>query len=331
MTMIQTSDFNPWEGIRNTSSHAYFASRRVDESLNPQQRDLHWSLDETGGPALLIGYNADERHTEPMPRFKGIASGEDKSRHLMLIALKDPAMREAFLKVCLDIVKVLQTSPADQQRHATILRLERWAYFFQGKRSGLTEEEQKGLIAELVCLQRIALRAVTPKAALQSWTGPQRAVHDFSFGQTAIEVKSNRGAGTPDITISSATQLSVNENEKLFLYVVEVNQEPSQAEEHTLNDYIQQTRALLDSPLDALEFDLKLSQIGFDDTDDYSGTAWSIGAIRQFTVPEDFPHIDESSLDPAISDITYKVNLNHCGTFEISEDALLETIGGGNA
>lgn len=329
--MTQTSDFNPWEGMHKTSSHAYFVSRCVDESLNSQQRDLHWSLDEMDSPALLIGYDANEQHIEPMPRFKGIASGEDRGRHLIVIALKDPAMREAFLKVCLDIIKVLQTAPVDQQRHAAILRLERWAYFFQGKRSGLTEEEQKGLIAELLCFRRIALRLLTPKAALQSWTGPQQAVHDFSFGQIALEVKSNRGAGTPTITISSATQLSVNDNERLFLYVVEVNQEPSQTEGHTLSDYVQQTRALLDSPLDALEFDLRLSKIGFDETDDYSGTAWSIGAIRQFTVPEDFPHIDESLLDPAISGVTYKVNLNHCGTFEISEDALLKTVGGGNA
>ena len=329
--MIQTSDFNPWEGIRSASSHAYFASRRVDESLNPQQRDLHWSLDEMGSPALLIGYDTNEQYINPMPRFKGIASGEDCGRHLMVIALKDPAMSEAFLKVCLDIIKVLQTAPVNQQRNATILRLERWAYFFQGKRLGLTEEEQKGLIAELLCFQRIALRSLTPKAALQSWTGPQQAVHDFSFGKTAIEVKSNRGAGTPTITINSATQLSVNDNERLFLYVVEVNQEPSRAEGHSLNDYVRQTRALLDSPLDALEFDLKLSQIGFEETDNYSGTAWSIGAIRQFIVPENFPHIDESSLDPAISSVTYKVNLNHCGTFEISEDALLKIVGGGNA
>ena len=190
MTTNQTSDFNPWKGIRNVSSSAYYASKRVDEVLNPQQRDLHWSLNETGNPALLIGYDADERCTDSMPYFKGIATGEDRQRHLIVIALQDSAMRDAFLKVCIDIITVLQNVPKSQQRHAVIIRLERWAYFFRGEKAKLTEEEQKGLIAELVCFQRVVLRMLEPKAALRSWVGPQRAVHDFVFGQTSIEVLS---------------------------------------------------------------------------------------------------------------------------------------------
>ena len=329
--MPPTSDFNPWSGMHNMSSSNYYVSRRVDASINPHQRDLHWSLNETGSPALLIGYNPAEQTSESLPHFKGIITGEDRQRHLLIIALQDPVMSEAFPKVCIDIITVLQEVSEQQQRHAVILRLERWAYFFQGKQTKLSDEGQKGLIAELTCLQDIVLRVFSSKAALQSWTGPQQAVHDFSFGQTAIEVKSNRGSGTPNITISSASQLSVNEHESLFLYVVEVNHATSPASGSTLTDYIQQIRKLLLSPLDALEFDLKLSQVGYEESDDYSGTFWSTGSIRHFKVTENFPHIDETLLNPAISGITYKVNLNHCGTFEISKDTLLEALGVSNA
>lgn len=331
MMTLPTSDFNPWNGMHNTSSANYYASRRVDTSMNPTQRDLHWSLTETGNSALLIGYNPNEQTAESLPRFKGIIAGEDQRRHLLIIALQDPAMREAFLKVCVDIVTVLQNVSEQQQRHAVILRLERWAHFFQGKRARLSDEEQKGLIAELTCLQNVVLRAFSSKAAVQSWTGPQRSVHDFSFGQTAIEVKSNRGSGTPNITISSETQLSVNEYEALFLYVVEVNRATAPADGLTLADYVQRTRRQVSSSIDALEFDLKLSQVGYEESDDYSGTFWGIGAIRQFNVTEDFPHIDETLIDPAISGVIYKVNLNHCGTFEVSKDALLESLGADNA
>lgn len=325
--MPPTSDFNPWSGMHNMSSSNYYVSRRVDTSINPHQRDLHWSLNETGSPALLTGYNPAEQANESLPHFKGIITGEDRQRHLLIIALQDSAMREAFLKVCIDIITVLQDVSEQQQRHVVILRLERWAYFFQGKQTGLSNEGQKGLIAELTCLQDVVLRAFDSKVALQSWTGPQQAVHDFSFGQTAIEVKSNRGSGTPNITISSASRLSVNEHESLFLYVVEVNQATSLASGSTLTDYIRQTRKLLPSPLDALEFDLKLSQVGYEESDDYSGIFWSTGSIRHFKVTENFPHIDETLLNSAISEITYRVNLNHCGTFEISKDTLLEALG----
>jgi hypothetical protein len=329
--MTLTSDFDPWKGIRSVSSNAYYASKRVDESLNPRQRDLHWSLNEAGSPALLIGYDSDEPRTDSMPRFRGIMTGEDKQHHLIIIALQDPAMRDAFLKVCTDIVKILQTIPEGQQRHAVILRLERWSYFFRGRRTGLTEEEQKGLIAELVCFQRVAMKRLEPKEALRSWTGPQRAAHDFVFGQTSIEVKSNRGAGTPNITVSSSSQLSVNDEESLFLYVVEVNQAVSRPEGRSIADYVSGTRELFVSPLDALEFDLELSQVGYSETDDYSSTLWSVGSIRCFTVSQDFPHIEEESLNPAISCVTYKVNLNCCNPFEISEEQMQNSLRGNDA
>lgn len=329
--MSLTSDLNPWEGMRSTSSDAYYASRLVDESLNPTGRDVQWSLTETGNQALIIGYDAHEQRDERIPNFKGIATGEDPRHHLMIVALQDPAMRDAFLKVCIDIIDTLQTVPADRQRHATILRMERWAHFFQGKRTGLNEDAQKGLIAELVCLRRVAMKLYTPKEALRSWTGPQRAVHDFSFGQSAIEVKSNRGAATPNVTISSVSQLSVNDDERLFLYVVEVNQAVSQSDGCTLAHHVSQMRSLFESPLDTLTFDLRLAQLGYDETDDYTGTFWSVGDIRQFTVSDDFPRIDGASLNPAISGVTYKVNLNHCTAFEMDEHTLLETLGGDHA
>ena len=89
----------------------------------------------------------------------------------------------------------------------------------------------------------------------------------------------------------------MNEHESLFLYVGEVNHATSPASGSTLTDYIQQIRKLLLSPLDALEFDLKLSQVGYEESDDYSGTFWSTGSIRHFKVTENFPHIDETLLN----------------------------------
>ena len=105
--MPPTSNFNPWSGMHNMSSSNYYVSRRVDASINPHQRDLHWSLNETGSPALLIGYNPAEQTSESLPHFKGIITGEDRQRHLLIIALQDPVMSEAFPKVCIDSNNVM--------------------------------------------------------------------------------------------------------------------------------------------------------------------------------------------------------------------------------
>ena len=65
--------------------------------------------------------------------------------------------------------------------------------------------------------------------------------------------------------------------------------------------------------------------------DDYSSTLWSVGSIRCFTVSQDFPHIEEDSLNPAISCVAYKVNLNCCNPFEISEEQMQNSLRGNDA
>lgn len=60
--------------------------------------------------------------------------------------------------------------------------------------SRLSAEEQKGLIGELLVLERYLIPLFGPADATSAWVGPTGSPKDFECGRTAIEAKARRGA-----------------------------------------------------------------------------------------------------------------------------------------
>jgi len=236
-------------------------------------------------------------------------------------------MRDAFLAVCEDIVEQLDKVQPVHARRAFILRLQRWGILFRGEHQTLSSEAQKGLIGELRCLDRIVIPYCGPSNALAAWTGPEHGVHDFTLGASAIEVKTSRGAGTPKVTISSENQLAVGAGEHLYLYAMGVVPSPDAG--MTLPEYVEDTRRRFESPIDGMKFDLKLAQIGYAGPDGYD-TRWVVGTPGVYRIVEGFPRITSDTLDPAVSDVTYRVDLSHCGEYRIDEHTLVEELEGIN-
>lgn len=325
--MKMTNQFeNPWEELAVSPSPDYFTSRKVSKDINFMELPIQWAVSSQGRKTLLVQYDESEDSNTALPNLKGLRIGENKQQHILVLELLDDSMSDAFLKVCLDIIETMQLSGASERRFACILRLEKWEYFFKEERHGLGFKAQKGLIAELVCLKEIVIPRFNSRLALQSWKGPEKGVHDFVFGETAIEVKSNQGASTPNVMISSASQLSVDDSETLFLYVEPVI--PGASDKAlSLTGYVEEVRKLITSPLDNFEFDRKLAAVGYFDSDDYSPTKWSCGEPRIFSISADFPKIDEEYLNPAIQNITYTVNLDYCSKFEVEKESFYQSIG----
>ena len=81
-----------------------------------------------------------------------------------------------------------------------LARTWRWHRLLQGSRDGrLGDEEQKGLIGELVVLERRLLRLLPVLRALdavRSWTGPLDTPRDFEISRIHVEAKARgRTAG----------------------------------------------------------------------------------------------------------------------------------------
>lgn len=315
------TDRDPWAGMVDDSNRTLFA-RRILSAHEKDGISEYWTLRD-GKIGLMLEYLPDESTVPTAPSFHGIRIGENKAGHSIIIELTDPSMRDAFLAVCEDIVEQLNDAGPSHARRAFVLRLQRWGILFKGERKTLSLEAQKGLIGELQCLSRIVMPYCRQSNALAAWTGPEHGVHDFTLGASAIEVKTNRGAGTPKVTISSENQLAVGSGEHLYLYVMGVI--PSPEGGRTLPEYVGSVRDDFESPIDKMKYDLKLAQAGYAGPEGYK-TRWEVELPSVYRVVEGFPRIISEAISPAISDVTYRIDLSHCGEYKIDERILVEEL-----
>lgn len=325
MTM-QTNEF-PWDDLPKPESIDYFVSRLVSEDENPEDRRIFWARSWRNNPALLIEYQDDSWEPDSLPSFKSMQVTDFSDENTLVVELLDAEMGKQFLDVCLDIIDALQGVPEKACRRACVLRLERWSSFFRPARSKLSSEAQRGLIAELRFLGGEALERLGPDNALAGWVGPEGSPRDFSYGQVFVEVKSKRSSANPKVVISSEEQLNASDSEQVFLYVIELNDAPTDAKEaFSLNDVVAETKAAFDSPLRGATLDNKLAEVGYFDEDDYSDSKWSEGGSYCYAVVEGFPKIDSRSCAPGVSCVTYSLDLDYCDSYLVESSEILKAL-----
>src|SRR5690606_29033660 len=87
------------------------------------------------------------------------------------------------------------------------------------KKQRLTEEQQVGLLGELLLLNHCA-RELGVQPALDAWLGAQGEEHDFVFPSFDVEIKSTRSEGRVHM-INSVSQLEMSPGRPLFLLSVQ--------------------------------------------------------------------------------------------------------------
>lgn len=327
MTLPTTSKQYPWVVIERPASSSDFNVRLIGAPENPSGRRVFWGKSFEGHPALLVEYSPEQWKPAPLPLFEHLAVYDYRRMGTLAIVLNSDGMEDFFYRIALDIVHSLQGLGKDVSREATILRLRRWSAFLKPSRARLSQEEQKGLIGELLFLLRFAFDVYDQGEALTHWTGPDAGKRDFEFGQTFVEVKSKRGSANPIIVISSEMQLNTNDSERLFLYVTEINNAMlDDSKAFTVADVVRKVRGAITSPLDLAMFEGKLANVGYFDEDDYSANRWREGETSVYEVTGQFPRITSESCPSGISRVKYQVDLSCCQDYLSSEDFLLSAM-----
>lgn len=317
----------PWDKLVTPSQANEFTARLVDYEDNPRQKRIFWAKSWISGPALLVEYTYDVWRPVSLPVFKNIRVADSKDKAIIVIELLDLDLCDIFLKVCQDIIHSLQNVSSKAIRRACIFRLEKWSSFLRTSRTRLSPEEQKGLIAELRFLERESLTVYNENDAIYGWSGPELGARDFEYGQVLVEVKSKRSSANTNIVISSEKQLNVNENEKLFLYVLELNSTTAEDNKgFTLSDVVSKVRDGLESSLQRSALESKLAKVGYFDEDDYSDIRWSEGETYYYAVLEDFPKIDSKSCSPGVSKVTYQVDLDYCEEYLVDREQVISAL-----
>lgn len=227
---------------------------------------------------------------------------QSRQRYLDLICKSEP-LAQVFCALADSIIDRIQTR--HEPPHVAVLgALTDWRRLLRPARE-LTEEAARGLYGELFILKRLAGR--NPLYAVDSWTGPDRMVHDFTTPNGELEVKSSAREGL-DVVISSLDQLDTVADAPLTLVRVHVEASPSgQCLEDLVNELI--TLGVLRSTL--IE---RLAVAGFllgVDADTYRFTSPSVPMSWEIT--DAFPGLRTTDLPEnrrgAITRLTYNLSL----------------------
>ena len=100
------------------------------------------------------------------------------------LKLRDSSLQDIFHTLCVDIVSAAARAASEPDAVNTALRRTwRWHHLLRGGRSGLlSPEEQKGLIGELLVLERFLLPLLPASVAVAAWLGPLGSPKDFEVG-----------------------------------------------------------------------------------------------------------------------------------------------------
>lgn len=323
---------DPWKDIQPPSGLDAVSAKRVD----PEVRwNFFWGRALDRKCLFVLSHSSETAPQGRLPILKGVeitdvARGAGTDR-LLIFKLTEDVHRDIFERLCRDIVA--STGRAETEKEAVSLclaRTWRWHHLLRGGADGrLSLEEQKGLVGELLVIERYLLQCLSARDSLDCWRGPLGAPKDFEIGRLGIEVKARRGAATPHIAISSADQLDTTGVDELLLLVVELDRAPlDTAQSFTLTDLACRVRdrvVVLDPSLEE-NLDRLLFAVGFDWLDDYSDTPMVEGATRLFIVSDAFPRLAASQLPSGISHVRYSIALQDCVPFAVPLDRLAAAI-----
>ena len=322
---------DPWSSISPPEQMSRINARRVAQST---PWGLYWAVDADRNILLILQHGSWVGRSRRLPRLRGLRveahSADGGSDERIVIRLTDKEQREIFLRFCQDIVEATALAKTEEQAVERFLaRTWRWHRLLRsGRENRLGDEEQKGLIGELVVLERHLLPVLGALDAVRCWTGPLDSPQDFEVSRVHVEAKA-QGSATPRVTISSEHQLESGEGDTLFLHVTEVvTAADSTSGAFTMTEFANRIRSVI-AGHDMLAVDLfeeRLSAVGFDWTDDYSDRLWLVVRESLYEVREGFPRITSAMFPGGVDNVRYAVSLPDCEKFRVEPTALVVAV-----
>lgn len=312
-TLLKTN--NPWRTIELGSA------KRVD--INGHY-DFFWAVIDNNLPSLMLKLKS---LPSPLPKLPRLKSLQISFRSLsegtaLVISLKENSQTELFETLCHDVISAGEAATTlESSLHRVIQRTYRWYHLLKGGlRSGMTIEEQRGLIGELYFLS-ILVKELGPEKAIESWLGPFGSSKDFEFIDTCIEVKTRRVAAKPNVTISSEDQLADVENSRVFLNVISVSSEISNKGK-SLHDYVISISNLIKCSESAtLQWEEAIYASGYDPDHDYEERCWVVNETKLYEITETFPRI-VPPIPNGIKNVKYSLSLEACIEYEFKDNII---------
>jgi hypothetical protein len=197
-----------------------------------------------------------------------------------------------------------------------------YSWFFKKNRPPLSEAAQRGLIGELIFLKDYIMKNRSNIKALNAWRGHNRKVHDFSFKNGNIEVKTTISKEPKKVTISNEKQLDQNGIGNLFLSVFLLKETDNGK---SLPEFVDEIRDLLTDDAESANmlFDAYLKHAKFLDADRNHYESYKIQNQEMilYKIVDGFPRI--ITLDSGVGNVSYSITLSSCTNFIVDNEELM--------
>ena len=233
--------------------------------------------------------------------------------HSFCLERTDEGDRDIFLKIIEDILTqlsiwVINDVSNESIRLKFVTRMQMWQRFMSKSRSGLSKEEEIGLLGELTVLSLWLDTDADESIILNSWTGPDGAAQDFSCNRRAIEVKSSTSTNEFVAKIQSLEQLDYRNFEHFELVSLRFL-ESADVGGVSLTDMVNK---ILDriSGFERSLFNSKLVDCGYlNQNDEKYLKKYTVDSINSFLVDENFPALVRSDIRSPITRARYEIDL----------------------
>jgi hypothetical protein len=263
-------------------------------------------------------------------RFKGVEifKIEIENNLELNIYLLDNELKDIFSLFIQNILEDIEPSITESEAITTTLNVvSKWKKLFDKINfNGLTLEQQKGLIGELLFLNTLLNNEKTFTSAVNTWTGSEQdfQAKDFTLGSVGVEVKFT-ASKQPRIKVSNERQLDAENLSELFLILYST--EAVKDNGISLNSIIEQTRQKILTEEERRVFNAKLQLNGyFDEDKEHYGKMYSLKRMFVFNVTSDFPKIVKGQLPLGIYDTSYSIEISAVENFIVEPETILEKI-----
>src|SRR5690606_9768016 len=226
------------------------------------------------------------------------------------------------------ILEDIEPSVTESEAITTTLNVvSKWKKLFDKINfNGLSLEQQKGLIGELLFLIYLLNDEKTSANAVNAWTGAEMEFQakDFTLGAVGIEIKFT-SSKQPRIKVSNERQLDAENLSDLFLVLYST--EAVKDNGFSLISLVSQTRKAISTDEERSIFNVKLQLNGyFDEDSEHYGRMYSLKKTFGFAVTSDFPKIVKNQLPLGIYDTSYSIEISAVESFIVELENILAKV-----
>lgn len=265
-------------------------------------------------------------------RFKGVEiytlQSDTENKIELYIYLLDNDLKDIFSLFIQNILEEIEKSVTESEAIKTTLNIvSKWKKLFDKINfNGLSLEQQKGMIGELLFLNILLDDEKTIANAVNYWTGTEQdfQAKDFTLGSVGVEVKFT-ASKQPRIKVSNERQLDAENLSELFLILYST--EAVKDNGISLNSIVEQTRQKISIEEERSLFNAKLQLNGyFDEDKEHYGRMYSLKRTFVFNVSSEFPKIIKEQLPLGIYDTSYSIEISAVENFIVEPTTIFEKI-----